>query len=117
MIKKIIKMILFIALMFNINCFASESKGGFVEHNYLDHLNDPLILQKENEKAQDSFPEKLYQLLSYVEENDLDHVVSWLPHGRSFLVHNDEEFLKIVPLFFSQSKISSFKRQLNLYSA
>jgi hypothetical protein len=38
------------------------------------------------------------------------------PHGRCFVVHKPKEFAaEVMPLFFRQSKITSFQRQLNLY--
>ena len=39
------------------------------------------------------FPEKLHLMLESVEEEGLDHIVSWLPHGRSFMVHKPKEFV------------------------
>lgn len=37
-------------------------------------------------------------------------------HGRCFIVHNPQEFEEnVLPLFFRQSKITSFQRQLNIY--
>lgn len=59
------------------------------------------------------FPKKLYALL----EDDLfKDVISWQPHGRSFLVRKPTEFVKnVMPKYFKQSKLASFQRQLNLY--
>lgn len=38
------------------------------------------------------------------------------PHGRSFLVHDREKFVKIImPKYFNQTKYTSFQRQLNMY--
>lgn len=63
-----------------------------------------------------SFPAKLLLLLQSVEDEHLSHIVSWQPHGRSFMVHNPKEFQKkILPRFFRQTKYSSFQRQLNIY--
>jgi hypothetical protein len=62
------------------------------------------------------FPEKLHLMLESIEEEGLDHVVSWLPHGRSFMVHKPKEFVaEIMPNYFKQTKLTSFQRQLNLY--
>jgi len=59
------------------------------------------------------FPKKLYSLL---EENLYEDVISWQPHGRSFLVHKPTEFVNdVMPRYFQQSKMTSFQRQLNLY--
>jgi hypothetical protein len=55
-------------------------------------------------------------MLSRVTEEGIDDVVSWLPHGRSFIVHDKRKFVEeIMPRFFHQSKFTSFQRQLNLY--
>lgn len=63
------------------------------------------------------FPKKLYEMLADVEKRGLEHIVSWAPHGRCFLVHKKKQFVaQILPTYFSQSKIASFQRQLNLYS-
>ena len=43
-------------------------------------------------------------------------VISFVSEGRAFAIHNSEVFFReIVPLYFRQSRLSSFKRQLNLY--
>lgn len=55
-------------------------------------------------------------MLKIVEEEGLDRVVSWYPHGRSFMIHRPKEFVEtLLPRFFKQSKLTSFHRQLNLY--
>jgi hypothetical protein len=49
------------------------------------------------------FPLKLHRMLSEAEEQGNEHIVSWLPDGRSFLVHNPEKFVEIVlPSHFKQ---------------
>jgi hypothetical protein len=63
------------------------------------------------------FPDKLYRMLIELEAEGKSEIASFLPHGRSFMVHKMDEFLsEVLPRFFSeQSKWSSFSRQLNLY--
>jgi len=62
------------------------------------------------------FPRMLYEMLKVVEKNGQTDIVSWQPHGRCFLVHKPEKFIKdIMPKLFRQTKYSSFQRQLNLY--
>jgi len=64
----------------------------------------------------ESFPEKLHRMLQEAEENGMTDIVSFLPHGRAFCVHNIDGFVaKILPNYFKQSKWNSFARQLNLY--
>ena len=103
----------------------------FVDHTYTDHLYDTPSI-KMNFKVSDlavksrlkgprggstvPFPVKLHQMLTWTEQQGLESVVGWQQHGRSFLVRIKQRFVRdIMPLFFQQSKMSSFQRQLNLY--
>lgn len=62
------------------------------------------------------FPEKLHRLLIEVETCGRADVISFVANGRAFAIHKADVFFKeIVPLYFRQSRLSSFKRQLNLY--
>ena len=62
------------------------------------------------------FPEKLHRLLVEVEAAGRADVISFVANGRAFAIHKADNFFKeIVPLYFRQSRLSSFKRQLNLY--
>ena len=54
-------------------------------------------------------------MLDGVKAEGLDHIVSWQPHGRCFVVHKPKEFVDLLPRFFKLSKLASFQRQLNLY--
>lgn len=63
-----------------------------------------------------SFPLKFQRLLDKFDaEGDTD-VISWLSHGRAFLVRDPDRFTKeIMPKYFNQTKYSSFQRQLHMY--
>lgn len=62
------------------------------------------------------FPLKLQIILKILEEEGNDCIMSWLPHGRAFVIHNSSRFEKeVVKRFFKHSQVSSFRRQLNLY--
>ena len=104
----------------------------FVTHNYIDRSSlTPNVLGTEadflfkNKKAgknniarkrQQNFPLKLHIMLHEVEKENLTTVVSWLPHGRAFAVHDIERFkTTVMGKYFQQSMITSFHRQLNLY--
>jgi len=53
----------------------------------------------EPSRSERNFPTKLWDLLASLEAQGLDHIVSWAPHGRCFLVRNQEEFVRsILPL-------------------
>jgi hypothetical protein len=100
----------------------------YVEHNYHDHLLDPIVEDTTDEAtgAQKRrahrggvavpFPEKLHYMLSQVDGEGVSHIVSWQPHGRCFIVHKPQEFVQeVMSRFFKQTKLTSFQRQLNLY--
>lgn len=89
-------------------------------HDYHDHSNDiePTFVREEHPARGGvtvPFPLKLHEMLDRVERDGFDHIVSWQPHGRCFVVHKPQEFKDILPSYFKLSKIASFQRQLNLY--
>lgn len=62
------------------------------------------------------FPLKLHEMLDQIEEDGLASVISWQPHGRCFVVHDQKRFASDVMVkYFRQTKFASFQRQLNLY--
>lgn len=64
----------------------------------------------------DPFPLKFHRVLDEIRQEGLDSVISWVSHGRAFKIHNPSLFVTdVMPRFFSQSKYTSFQRQLNLY--
>jgi len=64
-----------------------------------------------------SFPLKLQRILDRLEADGNTDIISWLPHGRAFLVHDSTRFVnELMPVYFNQSKYSSFQRQLHMYN-
>ena len=62
------------------------------------------------------FPRSLHSMLSLAEEDGYSDVVAWHPDGKSFQIHDRRKFVKqVMPLYFQQTKFSSFRRQLNIY--
>jgi hypothetical protein len=62
------------------------------------------------------FPEKLHRLLTEVEAAGRSDIISFIAGGKAFAIHKPDKFFKeVVPKYFRQSRLSSFKRQLNLY--
>jgi len=62
------------------------------------------------------FPWRLHQMLEAIEKEGDEKIVSWLPDGLSFQVHNPQLFVeRIIPKFFKQKSYKSFQRQLHLY--
>lgn len=63
-----------------------------------------------------SFPYRVYHMLERAPTAGFDHVVSWLPDGTGFKVHDKDEFVtNVMNTYFSHTKWKSFLRQLNLY--
>lgn len=103
----------------------------YVEHTYTDHYTSPLFNPADGDNWDDGespkrrgprggvvvpFPERLYTMLSQVEKDGEEDVVSWQPHGRCFIVHQPKRFVEeVMPKYFRQSKLTSFQRQVNLY--
>ena len=55
-------------------------------------------------------------MLDLAESEGYASVVSWLPDGQSFIVHNVYAFVAVIlPRYFKQSKYKSFQRQLNVW--
>jgi hypothetical protein len=63
------------------------------------------------------FPWKLACMLIDVEKKGDDSIVSWLPHGKAFKVHDKQRFVaEIMPQYFFSNKYKSFQRNLNLWN-
>lgn len=62
-----------------------------------------------------NFPARLYDLLTLSDDqtNGLSSAISWLPHGRSWIVNDKVQFLKKSSSHFQISKYESFIRQVN----
>ena len=96
-----------------------------MDHDYRDFSLEAAVLEEHHRDAatnasppspQDAFPVHLHWMLQQTEKAGLSHVVSWAPHGRAFVVHKRDEFVKtVLPAYFKQTKHSSFQRQLALY--
>jgi hypothetical protein len=68
------------------------------------------------QQSRSRFPWKLHQLLKSTEKSGHDHIISWLPDGESFKVHDKKNFTnEVLPLFFGTNKYQSFQRNLNLW--
>jgi len=101
----------------------NSSSCGYVDHSMeacepcstAEEIKD-MIKFYDQEHVVGPFPLKLQTLLRFMVTNGMEHIVGWLPHGRSFAIFNPKEFEKVVMgRFFNQSKLASFTRQLNLY--
>ena len=62
------------------------------------------------------FPWKLHEMLHLAEKNGKTNIISWLPGGNGFKVHNKEKFCaEIMPGYFASQKYKTFQRSLNLW--
>lgn len=90
-----------------------------VQHNYHDHANDNRADYQEEMPARGGvttpFPLKLHEMLDAIAVDGYEHIISWQPHGRCFVIHKPKEFVDLLPRYFKLSKLASFQRQLNLY--
>ena len=63
-----------------------------------------------------TFPLKLQRMLDKLEAEGQTDAVSWLSHGRAFIIRNSDAFVdKLLSVHFNRTKFSSFQRQLQLY--
>ena len=69
------------------SCDSSEHK---VVHCYHDHANDPDGGYDFHPATgtEQSFPMRLHYMLNDIQQDNLSHIVSWMPHGRCEFVWN-----------------------------
>jgi hypothetical protein len=91
-------------------CFSEIPPRMVVNHKYFDHYRDAVNFNVQPSKPESTsnpkypfrggvavhFPERLFEMLDRVEELGMSHIVSWQPHGRSFLVHKPKEFVSAI---------------------
>jgi hypothetical protein len=66
--------------------------------------------------AGDTFPVKLHKLLHAAEQNGKTDLISWLPDGQKFKVHDKERFAaELMPHYFASCTYKSFQRSKNLW--
>mmetsp|Transcript_7251 Transcript_7251/g.17679 ORF Transcript_7251/g.17679 Transcript_7251/m.17679 type:complete len:410 (-) Transcript_7251:117-1346(-) len=62
------------------------------------------------------FPYRLHEMLSEIDSKHDSSIVSWLPDGKHFKVHDPRKFVEeVIPSAFKQKSLKSFQRQLHLY--
>lgn len=85
-----------------------------VDHSYEDFSNAPIHPNADDiDLSNSNFPAKLHRILSTAE---YDHIIGWMPHGRSWEVRN-KELLETVVLkeHFNHARFESFNRQVNIW--
>jgi hypothetical protein len=63
-----------------------------VYHDYSQQPDQPGYIRKKTGGVTTPFPEKLYEMLEAEAAEGPSDVVSWLPHGRAFIVRKPKEF-------------------------
>lgn len=85
----------------------TERNTDFPKHNHDGRLNNV----RRGPSITFIFPVKLYNILS---RSDLSHIITWMPHGHSWIVLDKQAFVEqVMPEYFSQSQYASFIRQVN----
>ncbi|XP_073958307.1 heat shock factor protein-like isoform X6 [Choristoneura fumiferana] len=60
-----------------------------------------------------AFLGKLWKLVNDLETN---HLISWSPGGKTFVIKNQADFAReLLPLYYKHNNMASFIRQLNMY--
>mmetsp|Transcript_114637 Transcript_114637/g.171455 ORF Transcript_114637/g.171455 Transcript_114637/m.171455 type:complete len:431 (+) Transcript_114637:59-1351(+) len=66
--------------------------------------------------ASTTFPVKLHRLLCEAEKGNNSDVISWLPDGEAFKVHDKARFTtEFMPSYFGTSNYRSFQKNLNMW--
>ena len=76
----------------------SDRRRHLIVHDYHDYAN---VTQEEAEAVPKKrrrggvvtpFPIKLMETLEKIEADGYDHIISWQPHGRCFVIHKQRQF-------------------------
>ena len=75
-------------------------EGDDDDEGYDDNLTDEEYFKNfsandDNRVIQETFPLKLYRMLFEVEKEGHENIVSFLPHGKSFVVHKPKAFVEV----------------------
>ncbi|CAH0727318.1 unnamed protein product, partial [Brenthis ino] len=63
-----------------------------------------------------SVPAFLGKLWKLVNDSETNHLISWSPGGKTFVIKNQADFAKeLLPLYYKHNNMASFIRQLNMY--
>lgn len=63
-----------------------------------------------------SVPAFLGKLWKLTNDTETNHLISWSPGGKTFIIKNQAEFAReLLPLYYKHNNMASFIRQLNMY--
>jgi HSF-type DNA-binding len=99
----------------------------FVVHTYHDHsqeedpccCNSTLVPHQGccmSSNATTLFPLKLHTLLRDIENDQMDQIVSWAPHGRCFFIHKPQKFVnQVLPRYVIMAAEQPARPTLPIY--
>jgi len=75
---------------------------------------DVVLDDDEGDENAKIFPQRLMEILTNPSNQD---AISWLPHGKAFIIVNRQKFAEnVLPHYFRKSKYTSFTRKLNRWN-
>jgi len=78
---------------------------------YVHNVNCLILVLYEEQKYSMTLP---FQLMELLNNEELSDIISWLPSGLGFLIKDKRRFAsEVMPVYFKQSKYTSFTRRLN----
>ena len=83
-------------------------------HSQSSHTSDGTCKKKKG-RCQEVFPKILFRLLETSDTREYSYIISWLPHGRAFKIHDEALFEEHVLKEYFNSTLASFKHQLYSY--
>mmetsp|Transcript_7837 Transcript_7837/g.11576 ORF Transcript_7837/g.11576 Transcript_7837/m.11576 type:complete len:368 (+) Transcript_7837:455-1558(+) len=93
--------------------YPSEAVLSATDGHMMDALGSASHTHAVIPRVVETFPGKLHLILS---KSEYRSIITWLPHGRSFIVRDPESLQeKVFPIFFKLTKYNSFSRQLSLW--
>jgi hypothetical protein len=102
------------------------TKSTIIDHSYNDHSSNPFQLPQHinhiiasshqslvaRPKAE-TFPMKLHDIVS---NHSYQHIIGWMPHGRSWCIKNKDLLVsEVLNEHFNHRNFESFNRQVNIY--
>lgn len=89
--------------------------GGAIHKSHvgiIDQANSPNAMKTKTRNIS-NFPKKL---MSVLDKNPDPSIISWLPHGRAFIVKDSKRFMsEINPSHFNSKQFKTFQRMLNMW--
>ena len=81
-----------------------------IDHTYIDFSQHDTPSPSIDRTGRKKFPTKLHEIVSNPE---YQHIIGWLPHGRSWAIFNKKLLVDVCANHFAHDKFDSFNRQVN----